>query len=201
MGPEQDRWMARWLPRLAAAAGGKPVLELGCDTGGDTEWLLAQGLPVVAADIAPSGLRQLAARHRPAAPAAAVHLVQLDLRQPLPFAEAAFGAVVASLSLHYFDWTTTERAVADIRRCLRPGGLLLCRLNSTADVLHGAQGHEEIEPGLFRVNARYAETKRFFARSDVERLFASWTVAALEETRVLRYEQPKVAWEVVLHAR
>lgn len=202
MGAEHDRWMQRWLPQLRAAAGDGPVLELGCDTGGDTAWLLDQGLPVVAADIALEALRELRRRAGAGeAGAAAAHLLRLDLRRPLPFADAAFGAAVASLSLHYFDWATTERAVAEIRRCLRPAGLLLCRLNSTADVLHGATGHEEIEPRFYRVNARYAETKRFFDRADVERLFAGWTVRAVEETAVLRYAQPKVAWEVVLHAR
>ena len=128
-------------------------------------------------------------------------MLQLDLRAPLPFADASFGAAIASLSLHYFDWATTERAVAEIRRCLLPGGLLLCRLNSTADVLHGAQGHEEIEPRFYRVRARYAETKRFFDRADLDRLFGNWAVESVQETTVLRYEQPKVAWEIVLHAR
>ena len=193
MGPQDDRWMQRWLPQLRAAAGSTPVLELGCDTGGDTAWLLDQGFAVVAGDIAQAALRTCAGN----APAA--HLLLLDLRQPLPFADGAFGAVIASLCLHYFDWATTERAVAEVQRCLRPGGLLLCRLNSTADVHHGAAGFAEIEPHYYRVHGRYAECKRFFDAADIRRLFGrGWAPLALAEHTIHRYEQPKVAWEVVL---
>ena len=78
---------------------------------------------------------------------------------------------------------------------------MLCRLNSTADVHHGATGHEEIEPGYYRVNARYAECKRFFDQASVEALFArGWEVLNLQELTNHRYEQPKVAWEAALRA-
>lgn len=193
MGPQDDRWMQRWLPTLHAAAGGAAVLELGCDTGGDTAWLLAQGFAVVAGDISLPALQACAQ----AAPAA--QLLQLDLRQPLPFADASFGAVVASLCLHYFDWATTERAVAEVRRCLRPGGLLLCRVNSTGDVLHGAGVGQEVEPHYWRVHGTYSECKRFFDAEDVRRLFSTgWEFASREELVNHRYAQPKVAWELVL---
>ena len=193
MGAADDRWMQRWLPLLRQAARPGPVLELGCDTGGDTAWLLDQGLDVVAGDIAPQALRQCA-RCAPAA-----RLLQFDLRAPLPLASEAFGAVIASLCLHYFDWATTERAVAEIGRCLRPGGLLLVRLNSTRDVQHGAGQGEEIEPRYYRLNATYGECKRFFDEADVKRLFArGWEPLSCEERANDRYDRPKVAWEVIL---
>lgn len=194
-GAQADRWMQRWLPLLRDAAAGAPVLELGCDRGGDTAWLLAQGFEVVATDIAADALRACAV----AAPAA--RLLRHDLARPLPFRDHAFGVVVASLCLHYFDWRTTVAAVQEVRRCLRPGGLLLCRLNSIRDVLHGAMQGQEIEPHFFRQDARYASCKRFFDAADLDRLFgADWQPVHREECTVLRYAQPKVAWELVLRA-
>jgi SAM-dependent methyltransferase len=191
--PEPDPWLVRWLPALQQAACDAPVLELGCDTGADTRWLAAQGLDVVATDIAQDALRRCAA----AVPQA--HLLRHDLRQPMPFPDATFGAVVASLCLHYFDWRTTVAAVEEVRRVLRPGGLLLCRLNSVNDVLHGAMQGEEIEPHYFRQHAHYAECKRFFDGADLDRLFAAgWHQAHREECTIHRYTQPKVAWELVL---
>lgn len=169
------------------------MLELGCDTGGDTAWLRQQGLTVVAGDISLPALQACA--H--AAPGA--QLLQLDLRRPLPFADASFGVIVASLCLHYFDWATTQRAVAEVRRVLAPGGLLLCRLNSLGDVLHGAGQGEEIEPHYWRVHGTYSECKRFFDRADVDRLFAGpWHWLGVQEHTIERYDRPKVAWEIVL---
>lgn len=194
MSAEHDRWMQPWLPLMHECAGGGPLLELGCDTGGDTAWLRGQGFDVVGGDIALPALRRCAA----AAPGAG--LLQFDLRKPLPLRDAAFGVVVASLCLHYFDWPTTQRAVAEVHRCLRPGGLLLCRLNSIRDVMHGAQDGEEIEPGLRRVHGTYSMDKRFFDRGELDRLFtrSQWTWSACAEHTIARYAQPKVAWEVVL---
>ncbi|TFV90226.1 class I SAM-dependent methyltransferase, partial [Oxalobacteraceae bacterium OM1] len=122
-----------------------------------------------------------------------------DLSRPLPFPDNAFDVIVASLCLHYFDWRTTRAAVADIARCLRPGGLLLCRLNSTNDVLHGAVGHREIEPNYYEVNGRYASRKRFFDRTAIDALFdAAWERIGVEERTILRYAEPKQAWELIL---
>ena len=194
MGVESDRWIQRWLAPLRQAAAHHPVLELGCDTGGDTAWLLAHGFDVVATDIAADALRTCA-REAPGA-----RLVRHDLRTPLPFADGRFGAVVASLCLHYFDWRTTQAAVAGIHRVLQPGGLLLCRVNSTRDVQHGAMQGEEIEHHYFRQPAHYADCKRFFDGADLDRLFtdAGWIEMSREEREVLRYDKPKVAWELVL---
>ncbi len=192
-----DPWLDRWrtLLREATHHAARPVLELGCDSGIDTCWLLEQGFADTAPDIAHNALLL----GRQVAPAAG-HVLH-DLRTPMPFADGAFGAVIASLCLHYFPWQVTLDAVAGIRRVTAPGGVLLCRLNSTADVHHGATGHEEIEPGYYRVNARYAECKRFFDQASVEALFArGWEVLNLQELTNHRYEQPKVAWEAALRA-
>ncbi|HJS39276.1 MAG TPA: class I SAM-dependent methyltransferase, partial [Burkholderiales bacterium] len=90
----------------------------------------------------------------------------------------------------------TAAAAARLRRALRPGGVLLCRLNSTRDFHHGARGHPRIGRHYFRVDG---ERKRFFDRADVRRLFArGWRFLGLEERVIRRYEKPKVVWEVVL---
>lgn len=196
-----DDWLPRWLPRLrdsVQAAGGAPVLELGCGTGRDTEVLVAAGLPVVALELLPDQLAQ--ARER--VPAGAV-FHQQDVRAPFPVGEhgaGEVGAVLASLSLHYFSWPETLALAARIRRALAPGGLLLCRLNSVRDVHHGAGGdHPRIDPADPRFVRFEGWDKRFFERADVERMFASgWEWIGLEERTVMRYELPKVLWEAAL---
>lgn len=189
-----DEWLEPWLPNLQSAAAQQFVLELGCDTGQDTLWLASHSFRVVATDISGDALNACAAL----VPAA--QRVRHDLSKPMPFANATFGAVIASLCLHYFDWTTTVGAVAEIRRCLAFPGLLLCRVNSVNDHLHGAGEGEEIEPGFYRQQARYAATKRFFSSADLDRLFppTEWRELSRREVTIQRYAQPKVTWELAL---
>lgn len=193
MSEHDDLWMQRWLKLLRAGAGAGRVLELACANGRDTEWLAQQGLRVVGTDLSADALRQCAR----AVPSAWV--LQHDLRHPLPFADGTFGAVVASLCLHYFPWDETAAAVAEIHRCMKPFGILLCRLNSTRDVLHGAQaGGREIERHFYEVDGTFSDRKRFFDREDIRRLFGErFKVLQCNERTIHRYEKPKVAWEIV----
>jgi SAM-dependent methyltransferase len=188
-----DAWLVRWLPLLRAQTGERCVLELGCGEGRDTAVLHGAGLRVVALDRSSAAL----AKARRAVPGAT--FIESDLRAPLPIEPGEVGAVVASLSLHYFDWQTTRELVDRIRACLAPERPLLCRVNSLRDVHHGATGHPSIEPGYFRVGD---QTKRFFERADLLTLFADgWHITVLEEQTIDRYQRPKVVWELVALAR
>lgn len=100
-----------------------------------------------------------------------------DIREPLPEQATDLGVIVASLSLHYFAWDETQVIIQRIRSALRPGGVLLCRLNSTADHNFGASGNPEVEPNFFLVNG---EPKRFFDKHSIESLFAEgWNTLSL----------------------
>jgi len=187
---DDDRWLDRWLPLLAERAQGRPLLELGCGTGRDTVALLRAGHRVVALDRSRASL----VLARIAAPAA--RQVRQDVREPWPPCEGGYGAVIASLSLHYFDWATTEGLIARVSDALGAGGVFICRLNSTRDHHFGARGHPLIEPNFFDVNG---EPKRFFDRADVDRLFARrWRMVSADESVIDRYLAPKAAWELVL---
>lgn len=143
---------------------------------------------MIAADIAPDRLRRCVQQ----APQA--DHVLLDLAQRLPFRDRSFPVIVASLSLHYFGWSTTVDAVREIGRCLEPGGTLLARFNSTRDTNYGAASPHQIEPDFFQVGTR---TKRFFDHPSLLRLFETWQIDAIEEMTIERYEKSKVVWEVV----
>jgi SAM-dependent methyltransferase len=148
-----DDWLERWLPLLREHARERCVLELGCGKGRDTAMLLAAGLRVVAIDRSIAAL----AEARRALPGAT--FIESDLRSQLPIDPADVGAIVASLSLHYFDWPTTCAIVGRMQACLAPSGLLICRVNSSRDFHHGAIGHPPIEPGYFRVGEEPSEDR------------------------------------------
>lgn len=185
-----DPWLQRWLPLLREQAVDMPVLEIGCGPGDDTATLAAAGLDVTAFDISADAVA--AARRR--APAADIRCQ--DIRDPFPLGAGTAGAVVASLSLHYFPWQETLALVERVHRTLRPGGLLLCRLNSTEDRHFGATGHPAIEPHYYRVDG---QPKRFFDAADLDRLFTSgWERIAQEHLHTRKYLRSKALWETVL---
>jgi SAM-dependent methyltransferase len=193
---ESDPWLDRWHPLLREAGPQPRLLELGCSAGRDTAWLTHRGYRPVSLDISAEALEQCA-RNAPQA-----SLLRHDLQDPLPFPDAHFEIVLAALCLHYFEWRKTLEIAADIRRCMAPGALLLCRLNSTRDFHHGAAGHDRIEPDYYRIDGRYSSKKRFFDRAAVEALFAEgWEFLVLEERTIDRYDKPKAIWEMALRKR
>lgn len=185
-----DNWLDRWLPTILGRAGGGCVLEIGCGDGADTATLAKAGLSVIAFDLSEEGVRQTRKR----VPSAFVEC--RDVRDPFPDAAVDLGAVVASLSLHYFPWEETRTLVSRIRQVLRPDGVLLCRLNSTEDKNFGATGHPEIEPSYYLVDG---SPKRFFDEQAVRELFAQgWTMLSLEHFTTRKYVLQKALWEVVV---
>lgn len=184
-----DPWLDRWLPILTTTAGARPVLEIGCGPGADTEALVTAGLTVVAFDLSATAVAE--ARRR--VPQASISCQ--DVRDPLPLAPGQAGAVVASLSLHYFPWAETQAIVARVRQTLSPGDLFLCRLNATNDHHFGATGHPQIAPNYYRVDG---QPKRFFDEASVDALFSDgWRVLSKEHQTTGKYGLSKALWEVV----
>ena len=192
-----DDWLDPWLPELQARAAGGAVLEIGCGSGDDTATLAAAGFNVVAFDLSPEAVAAAQAR----VPQAAIHCQ--DVRAPFPLPPGTAGAVVASLSLHYFAWAETMALARRIHAVLRPGGLLLCRLNSTEDTHFGARGHPPIGEGLDGPQGHFyavnGEPKRFFDAAAIDRLFADgWQRVSTRHAVTGKYGLPKSLWEVAL---
>ncbi len=183
----KDAWLERWR-KLLHLNREAPVLDLGCGAGEDALLLSRWGFRVVAGDFSEKAL-ELTSRRAPEA-----ETKHVDLAQALPFPDAHFGAVVASLSLHYFSWSKTVEILEDVRRCLVPGGYLLARLNSANDPYYTAASKEEIGPNFYLVNG---SPKRLFDRDDVVELFSNWKLEEAEERTTSRYGYEKVLWETV----
>lgn len=183
----------RWMPLVVERSGEAPVLEIGCGHGEDTVTLMKAGLNVVAFDISPISVS--AAKLR--APRAVIEC--RDIRDPFPAAATEIGTVVASLSLHYFPWNQTISIIRRIWECLRPGGIFICRLNSTEDHNFGAGNGTQIEENFYSANGH---EKRFFDKTALDRLFAqNWSFLSMEHMTSRKYLKQKALWEVVLEKR
>ncbi|MBR8742480.1 class I SAM-dependent methyltransferase [Nocardiopsis sp. MG754419] len=143
-------------PAMVALAGdvtGHRILDAGCGAGPLAAALRDRGAEVTGID-GSAAMLDLARRRL----GDDTDLREVDLRDPLPFADGAFDDVVASLVLHYLeDWGPT---LTEIRRVLRPGGRLL------ASVQHPFTDYamRDPRPDYFAVTA-YSDTFTFGERS------------------------------------
>jgi SAM-dependent methyltransferase len=94
--------------------GGRRVLDVGAGTGLLTEVVLDAGHDVMAVDPSPEMLGELAARHPDVVTA-------VGTAEALPVGDASVEVVVAGQAAHWFDPAPAAR---EIRRVLRPGGVL-----------------------------------------------------------------------------
>ena len=99
-------------------ARGEPVLDLGCGPGQIGEYLGQRGLRMVGIDLAFQML--LVARQRTGNRS----LVCGDMRS-IPLRTGSFSGVVAFYSVHHLPRSALRTALAEIRRILKPGGLLV----------------------------------------------------------------------------
>ena len=184
----RDCWLERWQTVLESSRN-TTILELGCGGGQDAAFLTALGFAVVATDFSEEAL-DLARRRAPEA-----RFENVDLTLGLPFFEAAFTVIVASLALHYFSWHQTTTILDDVRRCLKPGGYLLARFNSTMDPYYSTVEKQNIEDNFYLVGGM---PKRLFDEASLYTLFAKgWEILAADERTTLRYGEEKLVWEVV----
>ena len=98
-----------------------PVADLGCGPGAHTLALAQRGYEVAGVDRSPRMVQ--VARTRAARDKAGVTFGVQDVSSPLRFADASLGGVLAVLVVQHLP--QPEAFIAEIRRCLRPGGHLL----------------------------------------------------------------------------
>lgn len=166
-------------------AGVRDLLELGSGQGRDTLLFLASGLRVAALDYAEDGLQQIADKAQAAGAADAIRPMPADVRRPLPLDDASFDACYSHM-LFNMALTTSEleALVGEVKRVVRPGGLVVYTVRNTSDPHYGAgidRGDGMFEMGGFIVH--------FFDRTLIGRLangFEVLDVADNEEGRLPR---------------
>jgi len=160
-----------------ASAGHKTVLELGAGQGRDTLYLARQGLHVTALDFAPGTIETLTSKARAAGLADMVSAARHDIRQPLPLPDTSIDASYSHM-LFCMAFTTgeLERLTGELRRVLRPGGLVIYTARTTADAHYGAgipRGDDMYDHGGFIVH--------FFDRPLIDRLAAGFELMDVTE--------------------
>jgi SAM-dependent methyltransferase len=119
---ESSAWNAHYERPAALSLLGdvtaKRVLDAGCGAGAHAAALVERGAEVTGIDSS-AGMLAIALERL----AGRAHLLRGDLREPLPFADRSFDAVLASLVMHYLpEWEPTLR---EFHRVLAADGRLV----------------------------------------------------------------------------
>ena len=175
-----------------ASAGVRRVLELGAGQGRDTLSFARRGFDVLALDYVESALTTIAEEAAAAGLADRIDIAQHDVREPLPFPDESFDASYSHM-LFCMALTTSElrRLAREVRRVIRPGGLVVYTVRHTGDAHYGtgnARGDDLFEHGGFIVH--------FFDRDLVERLADDFE--PVEITEFTEGDLPRRLWRVTM---
>ena len=190
-------WLTCFLPILRARHV-RSVLDLGCGSGSDTLELARLGFDVTGTDISFTGVRD--ARSRALTAGLPARFVQHDAAEPLSFADSRFDAVISNLTLHMFPEALAGDIAREVERCVRPGGLFLFHVNSTADIPYRLKQQKPVvrlAENHYRLGK--GQTMRFFSEACCRALVSGWAVLQLEHVEHRRPdgEIQKCAWRCV----
>jgi len=190
---ERDTSYDDWLEKMndtvtsIIEATRAPIIDLGCGNGNDTRYLLEHGKDVIPCDLSSVAIENIKKDFTQIKRAEC-----FDMAKGLPFEDNFTDVIVSDLSLHYFSEEVTTKILEDIKRVLKPNGILILRVNSTNDTFWGAGQGEELEKHFYRDDKGF--TKRYFDQDDLNRFFSEWEfILNPEEITLHRYDSHKEA--------
>jgi SAM-dependent methyltransferase len=122
----------------------RTILDLGCGSGRHVVHLAREGFRPMGADLSPTALSLTQAWLREVAHEADLTLA--DTRQPLPFRDRCFDAVLSTQVIHHARLAAVRAAIGEILRVLVRGGLAFVTVSGRKDP--GVE-FEMIEPGTW----------------------------------------------------
>lgn len=180
---EYDGWLDNYLNLFHKD---DSIVEIGCGRAYDSRYLLKQGYNnIIVSDFSKEVLK-IIEKEEPS-----LKTMAFDMKDGLPFSDNSINILIADLSIHYFDTSTTKFLVNEIYRVLKKNGLLIARVNSTNDKLY-IPDSDEIEKNFFYNGSVY---KRFFDEESIKFFFHKFEFYHLEEKNMGKYDKPKVLWE------
>lgn len=109
------------------------ILDYGCGGGANLLHLARRGFTMSGAEVSPSAIDACKARCVQEGINADFKLIT---ENQLPYPDGAFDAVVAWQVLYYNTWDTFFKAIREIERVLRPGGVFIGTMAQPGDVSH-----------------------------------------------------------------
>ena len=123
-----DRLMLDWLAEKVGGRG--PVCDMGCGPGQVAGYLAGRGVEACGVDLSPGMVRE-ARRLNPGVSFAVGDVLALD-----GVADESYGGVAAFYSIIHVPRGRVVEALGEVRRVLRPGGVLLVTFHLGRGALH-----------------------------------------------------------------
>ena len=183
----EDFWLGKYENIIKNEKGS--LLDLGCGIGQYSKYFADNGFSVTAADISERALTKLKER------SPEIKTFQLDMTEPLPFADDAFDTVFANLSIHFFSKKDTENLIREIKRVLKSGGLFIGSCNSSSAYKYIADCSTVIEDGFYLEDG--GRSVRLFDKAMFDCFFADFEEIVLTETETIRFNKSKNMWEFI----
>lgn len=124
-----DRALLSALAEMVRLAGvEKRIADLGCGPGFEARFMAELGLAVVGVDLSPAMIAEAQQRH------AGVRGLEFQVGSllALPFADASLAGAIAIYSVIHLERAARALAYAEMARVLRPGGVLLLSVHTSA---------------------------------------------------------------------
>ena len=184
----KDSWMNKYK-NIIFNINGKKAVDLGCGLGQDTEWLINNGFDVISCDFSKPALEKMKELYPNTT------TMNFDMQDGLPFDDNSIDLIDANLSLHYFTMDKTIEIFNDIYRVLKPGGLLIGRVNSDKNS-YVNDNCEKIEE-CFYYEKDSGRHRRLFNKKQFDILTKNWKVEILKEDETIRVGFKKYTWEFI----
>ena len=164
---EEDLWIDEYKEYLGNTG---LCLDLGCGIGQFSRKFMEYGYKVISSDISN------------------INVINLDMREKMPFEDDKFDVVFASLSIHYFSDSDTKKLMAEIKRILKKGGLFIGSVN-------GMQGLEKIKDTAKELDYHYYYNKdryiRLFDEDDVKNYLSIFDIIKIDMRETVRFGHTK----------
>ena len=173
---EEDLWINDYKDYL----NGGTCLDLGCGIGQFSKWFIENGYEVISSDMSKIALAKVKEFNS--------NVVNVDMREKLPFEDNKFDVVFANLSIHYFSDSDTKSLMNEIKRILKKDGLFIGSVN-------GIQGLEKIKKTAKELDYHYYYNKdkyiRLFDVEDVKKYLNIFDIIKIDERETVRFDHKK----------
>lgn len=174
---EEDLWIDEYKEYLTKKG---LCLDLGCGIGQYSKWFLENGYEVISSDISNIALEKVKEFNS--------NVVNVDMREALPFDDNKFDLVFANLSIHYFSDSETKELMAEIKRILKNDGLFIGSVNGMQGLNTIKETAKELEHHFYLNKNKYI---RLFDIEDLNNYLNVFKVIKIDERETVRFNHKK----------